>query len=147
MIDPTQPEFDQPSDEPVTANLETVNVAEPRDVQKRTRQQRTEQQDSDEFWQMILASPRGRTEMWTILKSFGTFEHRLGVGPGGFPQPDLTQFNMGRKSAGEELYLRWMGIDREALMLMLTENEPSLKAALAAKLPTRRRAQKPQPST
>lgn len=73
---------------------------------------------------MALSTKSGRHELYRVLASACTFEDRFACGPNGFPQPEATWFQAGEKSLGQRLFLTWLRIDREAVFLMLDENDP-----------------------
>lgn len=122
------PGFDEPPDDPADALSPAEGVAEPADVRKRQRRARKRVQTAAGFWQRLLATEEGRAEVWAILDHAGTFDMRAGVGPNGFPQPEVTMFNLGQKAVGEWLYFRLLAYDPAGTATMLEEHQPFVVA-------------------
>jgi len=137
--DKNTPSFDEPDDTPADALEETVNAAEPAQVRKQTRQKAKRDQSTAEFWSAILSTEQGRRELWGLLSEAGLFEFRAGYGPNGFPDDKVAWFYLGQKGLAERWYLRWMAMDREGVIQMLAENEPSLLATISSAKKTRPR--------
>ena len=79
--------------------------------------------EKERFWQAVFASEVGRAEMWAVLTLAGTFDNRFGVGPNGFPQPEVSWFNMGQKALGLRLYREWLALAQEGVVLMQAEHD------------------------
>lgn len=124
---PEPPEFDQPDPEPANALGSTFNAAEPAQVRRRVKQQAQQAIDAAKFWQDVLASEMGRTELWKLLSEAGTFDQRAGISANGGYDPMLSSFHAGQKAFGHHLFGRLLGYDREAVLLMLTENDPTAR--------------------
>lgn len=127
----------EPSDEaePVSG---MVNAADPASVKRaRTKAKLRQEQTSDVVRRAFSTEP-GRRERWEILAAHGTFEPRFGVGPNGFPQPEVTFYNLGARDVGFNLWLSWMRIDPVGVAQMMQENHSALAEQ---KPPKGRRAQ------
>ena len=59
-----------------------------------------------------------REWLWEVLASFGKFVNPFANSPAGFPDPMATQFALGRKSCGEELWEMFDDAAPEAASLM-----------------------------
>lgn len=116
------PEFDQPSDEPPTALLETVNAAEPDSVRRQVRAQRKRQRTSAEFWQEVLSTVEGRREAWAILDECHTFDNPAGIAANGSYDPAVTGLLHGQKAIGLKLFRRWLSLAPDQVSLMLSEH-------------------------
>jgi len=139
------PSFDEPDPEPASA-LEgnTANAAEPEAVRRQAKSQAQRQRDTAEFWRSIFATVDGRAAMWGILADVKTFEIVAGVSANGAYDPEVTAFNKGKQSVGQSLFLAWLGYDREGVLTMLAEHQPTTKEA-AKNVAPRRRTRKPLP--
>lgn len=62
-----------------------------------------------------------REWLMEILVGFGTFSTMFGAGPSGFPDPLATQFQMGRKAAGWELWTTFDDVSPELASVMRRE--------------------------
>lgn len=52
----------------------------------------------------LLQDPMFRELLWEQLVRMGAFDNAFGAGPTGFPDPLATQFQLGRKAAGWDLW-------------------------------------------
>jgi hypothetical protein len=59
------------------------------------------------FLAQLMTSADFREWLWEKLQLFGAFSNSFGVGPAGFPDPLATQFQLGRKSAGWDMFLEF----------------------------------------
>jgi hypothetical protein len=104
---------DTPSDSAVgrTAYMRKSNKKELRDLESRR------------FWSEVFAHPVGRREMWDILKQASAFEERFACGPNGFPQPEATWFHAGEQALGQRLFMSWLHMDPQGVILMQQEHD------------------------
>ncbi len=134
------PDFDEPSSEPASALDTTVNAADETQVRAATKRQAQTKRTAAEFWQGIFARPEGRAEMYAILATGGLFETRGGVSGNGGYDPALTAYHQGMKMHAQDMFLAWLGYDRDGVMLMLAENNSVVQdAAKSASTPRPRR--------
>lgn len=68
-----------------------------------------------------MENPTFREWLMEQLSALGTFEHRFGGGPTGFPDPMATQYSMGMKAAGWHLWEQFDNIAPELASLMRRE--------------------------
>ena len=85
------------------------------------------QRESRAFWEAVFATPIGRRELWRILERAHALEDRFACGPNGFPHAQSTWFQAGEKAVGFSLYLSWLKLVPDGVMLMLRENYGPLK--------------------
>lgn len=68
-----------------------------------------------------MAIPQFREWLMDVLISFGAFMPVFGQTPAGFPDPMATMFSMGRKSAGEDLWIMFDDAAPDMASLMRRE--------------------------
>ena len=71
-----------------------------------------------------LAAEVGRRFLHSILAECHAFEVRAGIGPNGFPQPEMTGMHFGEQQVGQRLYQTWHLKAPGPIMEMLRECEP-----------------------
>ena len=103
---------------------EPVSVASKRAYRKRKDAIKQQVKDAERFWLAVFETEIGRKEMWGVLQSAKTFEPQFACGPNGCPQPEATWFHAGTREFGQRLYLSWMKISPDGVMLMHRENDP-----------------------
>lgn len=113
-------EEDTPDDEPEIDSAATV-----RGVRRKLTKLERAEEERRQFWRAILASPIGRRELWSIFDDAGVFKNQFGTGPNGFPSPEVSWFNLGKKDLGERLYRSLARIDRASIFLMHDEYDPA----------------------
>ncbi len=117
------------SDEPEITNDETVAATQPsavdtaRNKRRETAAKRREREDREFFW-MVASSEVGRRFLHSILAECHAFEVRAGIGPNGFPQPEMTWMHFGEQQVGQRLYQTWHLKAPGPIMEMLRECEP-----------------------
>lgn len=100
------------------------NAADAKAIRKRALSAAQKHRQGTDWWRAALATETGRRELWGILADCHAFEERFACGPNGFPQAEATWFEAGKQSFGLRLYQSWLRIDRDAVSLMLDENDP-----------------------
>lgn len=126
MSDDPRPD-DFPEDEqPLPAEMPSVDAADIRETRKRARTKKQQAREGEEFWVAVFSTPIGRRKMWQILEDLGTFEVRYGASPVGFPDERATWFSYGQHEAGRRLYDGWHMRMPTLVDLMRAENDPHL---------------------
>jgi len=89
-----------------------------------------------------------RDWLWEILALFGAFSYPIASSPAGFPDSMATQFYLGRKSAGEDLWRLFDDLAPDLTSRMRREHSQkpaaAQPAAPAPAPPTRRPPQPPE---
>jgi hypothetical protein len=112
---------DDDDDPPDPATTETVDAANPRSVRRQRRRAEFREDQRGDFWRKVLADPVGRMVLWEVLADCGIHENRFECSPTGFPQPEATWFQLGRKDVGERIYRTLLRHDRLAVAAMHDE--------------------------
>lgn len=92
---------DFPNPEEILTGRATLTIAEQDDIKRAAKEKSDFRQ---KFLEGLMTSTDFREWLWEVLQSFGTFENAFGAGPTGFPDPMATQFQLGRKSCGWDLW-------------------------------------------
>lgn len=100
------------------------NAANPAAVRRRVTRTKLQAKEGAAWWRQALSTKPGRRELYLILQTARAFETPFACGPTGFPQPEATWFQAGMHDLGQRLFLSWQRIDRDAVYLMLDENDP-----------------------
>lgn len=113
------------SDEPaVEDEVEAVeSVAEPAQVERRTRRIKMTQARADGYLRQQLASVDGRRWLWGLMQECGTFEDRFGSAPNGAPDVRVTDFQAGQRSVGLRIWRTLARVDPAALGVMHHEHD------------------------
>jgi hypothetical protein len=105
-----------------------ATVDEPRSIEKAKRAEskaKREAREVEEFWQRTLATEEGRRAIWELLKAGGLgAEREFGVGPNGFPHPEVSWFKLGARDYAERMLEMWDVMDGANIRLMRCENDP-----------------------
>lgn len=146
--DVPEPDFDKPSPEPANALGEpAANAGDAAGVAAQVRAQAQRQRSSTEFWASIFVTPEGRREMWTILNELNTFGLLSGSSPNGSFDPVVASYSRGRQDAGQQMFLSWLGHDRDGVVQMLAEHQPRvLEVSKTAATVKPRRTRKKNPT-
>ena len=88
---------------------------------------RIEELESRRFWRGVFNDPVGRREMWTLLNDVGTFQTKFMCTPVGFPDPNATWFEAGKKSVGEWLMKLMLRKARAGFLRMQEEFDPEVR--------------------
>ena len=115
---------DDQQDELFPVEQPTVDASSPTRMRKQRTRSALEAKERADFWRGCLSTKVGRREMWRILESAHTFETKFACGPNGFPQPEATWFAHGEQDHGPRIFFSWQRIDKDAVFLMLEENDP-----------------------
>lgn len=113
--------------EEATSLNPTVDAGTKRGVRKQVLTAKRKQVQAEDFYRQIFASEVGRREMWDILKSLGTFDTVFATGPNGFPNEMATWFQAGQREAGQRLWKSWLKLDKDGVLLMMTEHDADLQ--------------------
>jgi hypothetical protein len=103
------------------------SAVDPKRLRKLKVDAKLQARESAQFWRGVFADPVGRREMWGLLQVCRTFESVFGTGPNGFPQPELSEWNRGRKDLGSQLFRTWLARDPLAVAEMLAEHDDDFK--------------------
>lgn len=100
------------------------NAGSPAAVRKRITRTKLQAKEGAAFWRTALSTRAGRRELYLLLQNARTFDTPFACGPTGFPQPEASWWQAGQHDLGQRLFLSWQRIDRDAVFLMLDENDP-----------------------
>ena len=99
-----------------------LGVALPTEEERQAEElQKIRARQRDEMLVYCLQSDLFREWMMEILQSMGAFENPFGMSAAGFPDPLATQFALGRKSAGWQLWELFDNLHPELASLMRRE--------------------------
>jgi hypothetical protein len=118
---------DPPDDESPRAdddNPETVSAVDPIQQGRKRRKAENEQEKAARFWRAVFGDETGRRAMWEILESVGWRNSPFTATAAGFPDPNATWFNAGRHAYAQHLFMTWLRVDHDGVMLMLAEHDP-----------------------
>lgn len=117
------------SDEPEIVNEEAAAQTQPSAVdtvrnKRRESVKKRQEREDREFFLMVANAEAGRRFLHSILAECHAFEVRAGIGPNGFPQPEMTWMHFGEQQVGQRLYQTWHLKAPGQIMEMLRECEP-----------------------
>lgn len=107
------------------ATDQTPSAVDQRDMAKQEQKARHRSKQIEKFWTTVLTMPGAQDALWDFLAWAGTFEDRFACGPNGFPQPDASWHNAGKRSAGEYWRDKLMAHNPEAYIEFLKGRHPS----------------------
>jgi len=114
---------DQPSDARAVVDAGSADG-----VANQRKKIRNASQQANDCRRAVFAEPVGRREMYQILLAANAFGTPFATA-GGFPQPEATWSNAGRRDFGLRLYHEWMLHDFDGVKAMLEENDAAFMKA------------------
>lgn len=107
------------------------DASDPDEQQRLVDMRRRQGLEAREFWQLVFSTPVGRREMYALLEACHWSGQTHMAGPNGTPDPAASQYRTGQRDLGINLFLNWLRLNREGVMLMLDENEAAFIKAKA----------------
>lgn len=112
---------------------ETTEVERKRLARAEAAAQR-EQEEDDRWLASCLATKIGRRVLFKHFNINGLWDTKFGCGPTGFPHPEATWHELGRKDVVRRLYDRLQRLDHPSVFLMMCENDPVYAASQPAEV-------------
>lgn len=115
---------DEDAEEAAPPSPNAADAGSHKRIRNRAKRERAE---AAAFWGSVFASEVGRREMWGMLDACHTFRKRFGAGPNGTAQPEATDYYDGERDVGQRLWLSWLAICPDGVLLMMKEHHPQLR--------------------
>jgi hypothetical protein len=110
--------------EDVPETVEIDNAGSVEGITKKRKRAKRASDKAEEFWKGVLSTETGRREMWNLVAGTHAFEDRFLCGPNGFPQPEATWYEAGKRDWGQGFFHMLVKYDRAGSFLMLDEHDP-----------------------
>lgn len=116
---------DEPDDDAADQPSTAVDAGDEAGVKKQRISKKFKESRAVGWWRMALSTVDGRRELYRLLGECGAFRISFPAGPNGAPDPGAHQYFAGRRDLGLQFFHEWMLHDREGVLTMLDENDPT----------------------